>query len=77
MYRRGYEIRDQEACYYLTFQVVGWADVFTRKRYRDIVIDSFKYCQENKGLKIYSWVIMSNDDFKFIREVGIKFSCST
>ncbi len=37
-----------------------WADIFTRKIYRDIVINSLKYCQENKGLEIYAFVIMSN-----------------
>ena len=26
----------------------------------DIVIDSLRYCQKNKGLNIYAWVIMSN-----------------
>lgn len=25
-----------------------------------MVVDSFRYCQENKGLQIHSWVIMSN-----------------
>jgi len=39
---------------------VQWADIFTRKIYRDIVIDSFKYCREHKGLEIYAYVIMSN-----------------
>ncbi len=44
----------------MTFQVVQWADIFTRKQYRDIVIDSFKYCRDKKGLEIYAYVIMSN-----------------
>jgi hypothetical protein len=26
-----YQIRDQEMPYFLTFQVVAWADIFTRK----------------------------------------------
>lgn len=29
------QIRDQEMPYFFTFQVVGWADVFSRKIYRD------------------------------------------
>jgi REP element-mobilizing transposase RayT len=53
-------IRNQDACYFLTFQIVGWMDLFTRRVYRDIVVDSLQYCQENKGLLIYGWVIMSN-----------------
>jgi putative transposase len=56
----GYKIRDQEGVYYLTFTVVNWVDVFTRKRYKDILIDSLIFCQKHKGLKIYAFVIMSN-----------------
>jgi len=56
----GYKIIDQSAPHFLTFQVVQWADIFTRKIYRDIVIDSFKYCRDFKGLEIYAYVIMSN-----------------
>jgi REP element-mobilizing transposase RayT len=56
----GYQIKDQEALYFLTFQIVDWVDVFTRKIYKDIIIDSFKYSIENKGLQIFAYVIMSN-----------------
>ncbi len=56
----GYKITDQSAAYFLTFQIVEWADIFTRKVYRDIVIKSLDYCQKHKGLEIYAYVIMSN-----------------
>jgi putative transposase len=56
----GYQIQDQSALHFLTFQIVHWADLFTRKIYRDIVVESFKYCKEHKGLEIYAYVIMSN-----------------
>ena len=56
----GYKITDQGAMYFVSFAVVGWVDVFTRKDYRDVVIESLKYCQEEKGLIIYGWCIMSN-----------------
>src|SRR5665213_261310 len=56
----GYKITDQGAMYFVSFAVVGWVDVFTRKDHRDVVIESLKYCQENKGLIIYGWCIMSN-----------------
>jgi len=56
----GYRISDQSKTYFLTFQIVGWVDLFTRKIYRDIVIDSLKYCQKNKGLNLFAYVIMSN-----------------
>ena len=55
---KGYKIIDQYATYFLTFTVVGWVDLFTRKECRDIIIQSLKYCQENKGLIINAYVIM-------------------
>ncbi|MCR9250204.1 MAG: hypothetical protein NXI20_07245 [bacterium] len=55
-----YQIRDQYAPYYLTFQVVGLVDIFSRKIYRDIIINSFMYCRDNKELKIIAYVIMTN-----------------
>jgi len=46
--------------YSLTFSTLEWLDVFTRKRYKDIVVESLAYCQQEKGLELYSWVLMSN-----------------
>ena len=40
--------------------MVFWIDLFTYPKYRDVVIESFKYCQQEKGLEIFAWVIMSN-----------------
>ncbi len=55
-----YKMRDPEGIYFLTFTVVGWIDIFSRKVYRDLMIDNIKFCQHNKGLIIHSWVIMTN-----------------
>jgi len=60
MARKGYIIHNQQAVYFLTFTVVGWIDIFSRQSYRDIVIESFKYCQRKKGLHLHAYVIMSN-----------------
>ncbi len=56
----GYKIRDQTKPHFLTFTVVDWVDVFTRQRYKDILIESLNYCISNKGLVVYGYVIMSN-----------------
>jgi len=45
-----YQIRDQELPHFLTFQVVGWADVFVRKVYRDFILENLTYCRNEKGL---------------------------
>ena len=34
--------------------------MFTRKRYRDIVLESLRYCQRHKGLHVNAYVVMSN-----------------
>jgi len=55
-----YRIQDENALYFLTFSTVEWIDVFASKKYRDIVVESLAYCIAEKGLELYSWVIMSN-----------------
>ena len=56
----GYKIIEQDKLHFVTLQVVEWVDIFTRKKYRDIIVENLDYCQKNKGLEIYAWVIMSN-----------------
>ena len=55
-----YKFRNADGLYFITSTVVGWIDVFTRDAYRNILLDSFKYCKENKGLEIFAWVLMTN-----------------
>ena len=55
-----YHISDRNALYFLTFTVVGWIDVFTRKEYRLEIVDSLNYCIDSKGMSVYAWCIMSN-----------------
>jgi REP element-mobilizing transposase RayT len=59
-FREGYVIRDQFATHFLTFTVCGWIDLFTRKVYRDIIMESLKFAQGNSQLILYAYVIMSN-----------------
>jgi REP element-mobilizing transposase RayT len=56
----GYKIQEKDGAHFLTFQIVGWVDLFTRKDYRDLILDSFRYCQQHKGLILFAYVIMSN-----------------
>jgi len=62
-----YKIADQEAPYFVTFTIVNWIDIFTRKDYKLIITDSLNYCIENKGLEVFAWVIMSNHVHLIIR----------
>jgi putative transposase len=55
-----YKIRDQEKLYFVSFSVINWIDVFIRNEYKNIFLDSLKFCQRNKGLEIYGWCIMTS-----------------
>ncbi|MES2431746.1 MAG: transposase [Bacteroidota bacterium] len=60
MSQGGYKIRNVEGIHFVTFAVVEWVDVFTRREYRDIILQSIKHCQKEKGLILHSWCLMSN-----------------
>ena len=45
---------------FITFAVVGWVDVFTRREYAEFLLENLAYCRKNKGLRIYEFVIMPN-----------------
>ncbi len=53
-----FRIEDQQEVFFLTSTVVDWIDVFTRKELAEIVIDSLRYCQKEKGLILYAWCLM-------------------
>ena len=55
-----YKISDQYATYFSTLTIIKWIDLFSRRNYRDILVDSLNYCHKNKGLEVFSYVIMSN-----------------
>ncbi|MFL0163404.1 REP-associated tyrosine transposase [Aquirufa salirivi] len=62
-----YSIQEPQGQYFITCTVHQWVDVFTRKLYVDIILDSLRYCQQKKGLKIHAWVIMSNHIHLIVR----------
>lgn len=55
-----YKIKNPYGIYFMSFAVVEWVDVFTRPLYCHTFISSLKYCQDNKGLILYAWCLMSN-----------------
>ena len=55
-----YRIYNQQGVYFITCTINQWVDVFTRKEYVDILLNSLRYCQKQKGLEIFSWVVITN-----------------
>jgi len=69
-----YKFFNKEDLYFVTFTVVNWIDVFTRREYRDVLIDSWQYCIREKGLIIHAWCIMTNHVHMIISSNGEELS---
>ena len=63
----GYQIDFPAETYFLTFTVVDWVDVFSRKIYRDILLNSLDFCRKQKGLQNWGYVIMTNHMHSILR----------
>ena len=55
-----YRFGDSEYPHFITFAVINWIDALSRPAYKDIIVESLKYCQQEKGLIINGWIIMNN-----------------
>lgn len=56
--------------YFTTDTVVDWVDIFTRPIFKHVILESLTYCQKNKGLIIYAWVLMSNHLHMIVGSAG-------
>ena len=57
---RKYKFGDNAKLYFISFAVVYWIDLFIRDDYKRIMIESWRYCQQEKDLEIYGWCIMTS-----------------
>jgi REP element-mobilizing transposase RayT len=67
---RNYKFHNSESAYFVSFAVVEWINVFTRNEYNDIVLKSLSFSQQNKGMEIFAWCIMTNHVHLVFRSVG-------
>jgi REP element-mobilizing transposase RayT len=72
--KEGYVIRDQTLPHFFTITVVDWVDVFSRKNYRDVVLECLNFCVKNKGMILFSYVIMTNHIHLIIQSEDGKLS---
>ncbi len=69
---RNYKFYNPEGVYFISFAVVEWLDVFIRNEYKNIIVDSLRYCQKEKGMELFAWCIMSNHVHLVFRSAGAK-----
>jgi putative transposase len=58
--RSRYRIHERDHAHFITATIVEWLPVFTSAACCDIIVRSFEFCREHKGLKIHAWVILDN-----------------
>lgn len=65
-----YKISDKDKAYFITLTTVGWIDVFTRVNHKMLVVNSLKFCIENKGLELFSYCLMPSHLHCICRAIG-------
>ncbi len=55
-----YRIKSLDELYFVTFSTVNWIDVFTRNEYKDIFLESLRFCQEKKDMDLHAYCLMTN-----------------
>jgi REP element-mobilizing transposase RayT len=65
-----YKFHDPEGIYFVTLTVVFWIDLFSRRDYKYLIIESLAYCQNKKGLVIHAWCIMDSHIHLIISRSG-------
>lgn len=51
---------DGDGLFFVTLTIAGWVDVFTRPVYVEELLKNLRFCQEERGLELYAYVIMSS-----------------
>ena len=67
-----YKVGENAIPHFVTFSVVGWINVFSREQYKELFLESLKYCQQKKGMVLHAWVIMTNHVHLIISSISNK-----
>ena len=67
-----YKVGENAIPHFVTFSVVGWIDAFSREQYKELFLESLKYCQQKKGKVLHAWVIMTNHVHLIISSISNK-----
>lgn len=60
MTRSRYRMFEDEYPYFLTCTVVAWLPVFAQPNFVEIIFDSWRFLQEERGVLIFGYVILEN-----------------
>ena len=60
MTRTRYRIFEDYYPYFMTATVVAWLPVFAYPHFVDIVLDSWRFLQRERGIRIFGYVVLEN-----------------
>jgi REP element-mobilizing transposase RayT len=60
MTRSRYRIFDDGYPHFITCTIVGWLAVFTRREAVDIILESWRFLQQERGFQLFAYVILEN-----------------
>jgi REP element-mobilizing transposase RayT len=58
--RSRYRVHDSSLPHFVTCTILEWLPVFTTGSMCDLLVESLRFCQQEKDLKIPAWVILDN-----------------
>lgn len=61
---------EKEHLFFVTSTVLNWINLFDKKRFAEIVIDSLKFIIEEQWINVYAFVLMPNHLHLIIRFLG-------
>jgi len=67
---RKYKFHDNDKIYFVSFAVINWIDLFVRNIYKDVMVDSLRFCQKEKDLELFGWCIMTSHVHLIIGTTG-------
>jgi len=60
MTRTRYRIFETDYPYFMTWTIVGWLPVFTRREAVDVIFDSWRYLQRERQFLLLGYIILEN-----------------
>ena len=60
MTRSRYRIFESEYPYFMTNTVVAWLPVFAHPPFVEVVLDSWRFLQRERGVQIFGYVVLEN-----------------
>lgn len=55
-----FHFHNPQSLYFISSSIVNWIDLFMRKIYIDILLNTWRFAQKEKGLEIYGWCLMTS-----------------